>query len=219
MSKRLVVIPAFVITIILATCAFVSAQQPQPADGPSQQMQQRMPPPPPDLADAMFPPEMIMQHARELNLTSEQKTFMRDEIQKTTTRFNDLQWQLQDAMEALHETMKANQVNEQQALAQLNKVLDAEREIKTLHMGMAIRIKNKLTPDQQMKLQSMRSTMMRPDDKRRERGPGGPDGPGRRPGRPDGAGPGGPGGVGPGPGGPGGGGPRPGGKPGGPPRF
>src|SRR5436309_14510811 len=132
MNKRLIVIPAFVITIILASCAFVSAQQPPPpGDGPGQQMQPRMPLPPGDpLADAMFPPEMIMQHARELNLTPEQKTFMRDEIQKTTTRFNDLQWQLQDAMEALHETMKASQVNEQQALAQLNKVLDAEREIK-----------------------------------------------------------------------------------------
>jgi len=213
MSKRLVVIPAFFITIILASCAFVSAQQPQPADGPSQQMQQRMPPPPPDLADAMFPPEMIMQHARELNLTSEQKTFMRDEIQKTTTRFNDLQWQLQDAMEALHETMKANQVNEQQALAQLNKVLDAEREIKTLHMGMAIRIKNKLTPDQQMKLQTMRGPQA---PRKGPGGAGGPDGPGRGP-RPDGPRPGGPGGS--GPGGPGGGGPRPGGRPGGPPNF
>ncbi len=217
MSKRLIVIPAFVVTIILASCAFVSAQQPQPTDGPGQ-MQPRMPPPPPDLADAMFPPEMIMQHARELNLTAEQKTFMRDEIQKTTTRFNDLQWQLQDAMESLHETMKANQVNEQQALAQLNKVLDAERDIKTLHMGMAIRIKNKLTPEQQMKLQTMRSTMMGQPDGQRRGQPGGPDGPGRgpRPG-PDGPRPGGPGG--PGPGGPGGGGPRPGGRPGGPPNF
>lgn len=213
MSKRLIVIPAFLITIILATCAFVSAQQPPPKQGPDQQQMQRMPPPPPDLADAMFPPEMIMQHARELNLTQEQKTFMRDEINKTTTRFNDLQWQLQDAMEALHETMKANPVNEQQALAQLSKVLDAEREIKTLHMAMNIHIKNKLTPDQQMKLLSMRNTMQ-PDDKRRDRGPGGPDGPGRGPGRPGGPGPGGPG-----PGGPGGGGPRPGGRPGGPPMF
>lgn len=213
MSKRLIVVPAFLITIILASCAFVSAQQPPPQEGPGQQMQQRMPPPPPDLADAMFPPEMIMQHARELNLTAEQKTFMRDEINKTTTRFNDLQWQLQDAMEALHETMKANPVNEQQALAQLSKVLDAEREIKTLHMAMNIHIKNKLTPDQQTKLLSMRNTMQ-PDDKRRDRGPGGPDGPGRGPGRPGGPGPGGPG-----PGGPGGGGPRPGGRPGGPPNF
>jgi len=219
MSKRLIVVPAFLITIILASCAFVSAQQPPPQDGPGQQMQQRMPPPPPDLADAMFPPEMIMQHARELNLTAEQKTFMRDEIQKTTTRFNDLQWQLQDAMEALHETMKANQVNEQQALAQLNKVLDAEREIKTLHMGMAIRIKNKLTPDQQMKLQSMRNTMgPQPGGERRGQPGGPPDGPGRGP-RPGPGGPPGPGGGGPGPGGPGGGGPRPGGRPGGPPNF
>src|SRR5882724_8956129 len=159
MSKRLIVIPAFVITIILASCAFVLAQQPQPADGPAPPMQQRMPPPPPDLADAMFPPEMIMQHARELNLTSEQKTFMRDEINKTTTRFNDLQWQLQDAMEALHETMKTNSVNEQLALSQLDKVLDGEREIKRAHMELAIRIKNKLTPDQQTKLQSMRRPM------------------------------------------------------------
>jgi Spy/CpxP family protein refolding chaperone len=93
---------------------------------------------------------------------------MRSEMQKTTTRFIDLQWQLQDAVEALHETMKANSVNEQQALAQLDKVLDAEREIKRLHIGMGIRIKNQLTAEQQTKLQSMRHSMMGP-------GPGGPE--------------------------------------------
>jgi Spy/CpxP family protein refolding chaperone len=111
---------------------------------------------------------------------------MRGEIQKTTTRFNELQWQLQDAMEALHGTMKANPVNEQVALGQLDKVLDAEREIKRLHFSLAISLKNKLTPEQQEKLQGM----MRH----------GPDGPGPGPGGP-GRGPG-PGGPGPGPGGP-----------------
>jgi Spy/CpxP family protein refolding chaperone len=122
----------------------------------------------------MFPPEMVMQHQRELALTSEQKTFMRGEIRSTTTRFNDLQWQLQDAMEALVEITKGNLVNEQQALLQLDKVLDAEREIKRLHIGMAIRIKNKLTPEQQAKLQAMKR-IPGPD--------GGPErGPGRRPG-------------------------------------
>jgi Spy/CpxP family protein refolding chaperone len=203
--KRILLTMGILATVICASVALVSAQQPQPAQGPPPQGQMRQPHPPDDpLADAMFPPDMIMQHQRELALTDVQMTFMRGEIQRTTTRFNELQWQLQDAMEALHETMKANQINEQQALAQLNKVLDAEREIKTLHMGMAIRIKNKLTPEQQMKLQSMRQTM----------GPGqdGPGGPGRGPGRgPGGPGPGGPGGPGPGP--------RPGGqgRPGGPP--
>ncbi len=110
------------------------------------------------LAEAMFPPDLIMRHARELELTSEQKTFMRGEIQRTTTQFNELQWQLQDAMEALAEIMKSDLVNEQQALGQLDKVLDAEREIKRLHIGMGLRIKNRLTPEQKLKLKGLRTT-------------------------------------------------------------
>ncbi|HXI24397.1 MAG TPA: periplasmic heavy metal sensor [Pyrinomonadaceae bacterium] len=208
MKRIALILSVMAMTAVIAATAI--AQQPQPPQGSMSQGQPRQtqPPPPDDpLADAMFPPDMIMQHQRELGLTDEQKQFMRSEIQRTTTRFNELQWQLQDAMEALHETMKAPQVNEEQALAQLGKVLDAEREIKTLHMGMAIRIKNKLTPEQQMKLQSMRN-FKRMDGQRG--GPGGPGGPG-------------PGGMGPGgrPSGPGGpGGPGPGGPPGGgrPPR-
>ena len=206
--KRIILIAGIIIAV--SSLTLVSAQQPQPAQGPNPQGQMRQPPPPDDpLADAMFPPDMIMQHQRELGLTDQQKTFMRGEIQRTTTRFNELQWQLQDAMEALHETMKAPQINEQQALAQLDKVLDAEREIKRLHIGMGIRIKNQLTPEQQAKLLAMHHAMMGPD------GPGmrgGPDGPGRGPGR----GPGGPGGPGPGQGPPRPGGP---GRPGGPPNF
>jgi Spy/CpxP family protein refolding chaperone len=162
----------------LLSVALVSAQQPEPS---RQQQQQPPPPPPPDpLGDAIFPPDLVMQHQRELGLTDEQKTFMRGEINRTTTRFNELQWQMQDAMEALHETMKANPVNEQLALSQLDKVLDHEREMKRAHIELAIRIKNKLTPEQQTKLQAMR--------------PPKPDGPGRGPGHP----PGGPGGPGPG---------------------
>lgn len=112
------------------------------------------------LSDVMFSPSLIMRHARELGLTDEQKTFMRDEIQKTTTRFNELQWQLQDAMEALHQALSSDSVSEQQALSQLDKVLAVEREIKRLHIGLGIRIKNQLTPEQQAKLHAMR--MARP---------------------------------------------------------
>jgi Spy/CpxP family protein refolding chaperone len=199
--------------VSLLCAATVFAQQPppdQPGEQPPGQMQPRMQHPPmgpmDPLGEAMFPPEMIMQHTRELNLTDAQKQFMRAEIQKTTTRFNELQWQLQDAVEALHETMKANPVNEQLALGQLDKVLDAEREIKRLHIGMGIRIKNQLTAEQQAKLMGMQQQMMGPDG----RGPG-PGGPRRGPG-----GMGGPNGPGPRPGGQ----PRPGGPggPGGPPR-
>jgi Spy/CpxP family protein refolding chaperone len=99
---------------------------------------------------------MILGHARELNLTEEQKAFMRAEVQKATSAFQDLQWKLQDQAELLHETMKSTSVNEQQALAQLDKVLDIEREIKRLHIGLAVRLKNRLTPEQQEQLHKMR---------------------------------------------------------------
>jgi Spy/CpxP family protein refolding chaperone len=152
---------------------------PQPPQHPDQPQQPRAPRPPHDpLGNAMFPPDMIMQHQRELGLTEDQKTFMRGEIQRTTARFTELQWQLHDSMEVLQETMKANVVNEQQALAQLDKVLESEREIKRLHMELGIRIKNRLTPEQQTKLQDMRH------------GPGFGGGPGRGPGHGPGRGPG-----------------------------
>jgi Spy/CpxP family protein refolding chaperone len=180
MMKKIGLLVSVFAAATLLSVMLVSAQQPQPP--PPRQEQQAPPPPPPDpLGDAIFPPDMVMQHQRELGLTDEQKTFMRGEINRTTARFNELQWQMQDAMEALHETMKANSVNEQLALSQLDKVLDNEREMKRAHMELAIRIKNKLTPEQQAKLQAMRPP----------KGPG--RGPGHPPGGPDGREPGGPG--------------------------
>lgn len=175
MKKRIGLLVAIFAAAFLLSVVPVSGQQPEPPPGQTPQPQGGGPPPPrpphDPLGDAMFPPELVMQHQRELALTDEQKAFMRSEINRTTTRFNELQWQLQDAMEALHETMKANSVNEQLALSQLDKVLDSEREIKRSHMELAIRIKNKLTPEQQTKLQEMKRNM-------------GPGGPGHGPGRP-----------------------------------
>ena len=176
--SKIVIRIGLLLSLVLLSAVLASAQQPpQPAEGPMPQDQPRpamAPHPPMDpLGELMFPPDMIMAHQRELGLTDEQKTFMRGEINRVSARFNDLQWQLQDAMEALHDIMKANPVNEQQAMAQLDKVLDTEREIKRLHMELAIRIKNRLTPEQQEKLHAGMHMMMGP----------GPDGPGKGPGR------------------------------------
>ena len=113
-------------------------------------------PPADPLGDVMFPPDLILGHSREIMLTAEQKSFMRGEVQKTTSRFTELQWALHDAMEDLHEALESSSVNDQRALTLLDKVLDIEREIKRLHFGMGIRLKNKLTPEQQAKLQSLR---------------------------------------------------------------
>ena len=133
---------------ILLSVVFVSAQQPRPQQPPQPAENDPM-------AEALFPPELVMQHQREIGLTDEQRMFMHGEIQRVTVRFNELQWQMQGAMEVLVSTMKEGVVNEQQAMAQLGKVLDTEREIKLLHLGLAIRIKNKLTPEQQEDLRRL----------------------------------------------------------------
>lgn len=171
---------AFIVACLIATV--VVGQQPQPPQGPGPHPpnipqgagmpNHPHPPPNPDpLAHLLFPPDMIMSHARQLNLTEDQKQFMRGEIQKTTATFQDLQWKLQDQMELFHETMKSPSVNEAQALAQLDKVLDIEREIKRLHIGLAVRLKNKLTPEQQEQLHNMRMEHKPP------RAPGAPETP------------------------------------------
>jgi Spy/CpxP family protein refolding chaperone len=154
MKRRIGIIIA-ILSVMLVGIPLLRAQQPpQPAD---QLAAPRPPQPPMDpLGDVMFPPDLIMGHARELGLTDEQKAFMRGEIQKTTARFLELQWQLQDAVESLHQTMKSNAVDEPQALAQLDKVLDTERQVKRLHFSLGIRLKNQLTAEQQGKLRAMR---------------------------------------------------------------
>jgi Spy/CpxP family protein refolding chaperone len=150
----------FTVTFMIATAvAQEPGRPPHPPNMPGGADNIPHPPHPPNpdpLAHLMFPPDMIMAHARQLNLTDEQRTFMRSEIQKTTASFQDLQWKLQDQMELLQETMKSTSVNEQQALAQLDKVLDIEREIKRLHIALAVRLKNRLTPEQQEQLHQIR---------------------------------------------------------------
>jgi len=162
MKRRIGIIIAILSVSMLVGIPLLRAQQPpQPANQSANQLGPPHPPQPPmdPLGDVMFPPDLIMGHARELGLTDDQKTFMRGEIQKTTARFLELQWQLQDAVESLQQIMKSNVVDEPQALAQLDKVLDTERQIKHLHFSLGIRLKNQLTLEQQGKLRGIR---MRP---------------------------------------------------------
>lgn len=109
------------------------------------------------VGDNLFPPELIMSHQEAISLAPEQKTYIREELRKAQGQFTDLQWQLQDAMEAFSSMLKQNSVDEQAALAQLDKVLATEREIKRAQISLMVRIKNKLTPEQQARLRELRA--------------------------------------------------------------
>ena len=108
------------------------------------------------IAENLFPPELIMQHQQALGLTDEQKEFLKGELRKAQLRFTELQWQVQDEAEKLAALIKQEHVDEQAVLTQMDRVLAAERELKRTHMSLIIRIKNKLTPDQQARLQELK---------------------------------------------------------------
>jgi Spy/CpxP family protein refolding chaperone len=112
---------------------------------------------PDPLTENLFPPEVVMAHQKAIDLSDAQKTYIRGELLKAQTRFTELQWQLQDAMEALVLLLKQSAADEPQVMSQLDKVLSSEREIKRTQISLLVRIKNKLTPDQQAHLQRLRT--------------------------------------------------------------
>ncbi|MGH9842405.1 MAG: Spy/CpxP family protein refolding chaperone [Blastocatellia bacterium] len=129
-----------VLCILLLTFGLVRAQQ-QPQPDP--------------FAGNLFPPELIMQHQQTLGLSEEQKNFLEAELRKTQTRLTELQWGLQDEVEKLAALVKTDQVDESGTLTQLDKVLGLEREIKLTQIGLLIRIKSKLTPEQLARLNAI----------------------------------------------------------------
>lgn len=114
------------------------------------------PQPPEDpMRDVMFPPEMVMQHQQDVGLSDEQKNYLKTEVRQAQLHFTELQWSLQDEMDRLLAILKRSKVDEKEAGAQLDKVLNAEREIKHAQFTLLIHIKNNLTPAQQTKLREI----------------------------------------------------------------
>ena len=109
------------------------------------------------IGQGFFAPELVIQHQEAIGLSAEQKDYFKTEIRAAQLKFTELQWKLQDEMEKLVTLIKQPRVDEQQLLAQLEKVLAAEREVKRQQVTLLVRIKNKLTPEQQAKLSELRT--------------------------------------------------------------
>jgi Spy/CpxP family protein refolding chaperone len=117
----------------------------------------QQPPGPDPVGDNLFPPDLVLSNQKAIGLDETQKNFVRSELLKTQASFTELQFQLQDAMEILSGLLKQSPVDEGQVLAQLDKVLSTEREVKRAQIGLMVRIKNKLTAEQQAKLRQLRA--------------------------------------------------------------
>ena len=107
------------------------------------------------IESSLFKPELVMKHQRALDLTSSQKDAILTAYQQAQSDFTKWQWELQAATENLTELVAVDQINEQESLKQLEKMLDLERNIKRTQLGLMIKIKNQLTPEQQQKLREL----------------------------------------------------------------
>jgi Spy/CpxP family protein refolding chaperone len=129
-------------TILFALLCPIAAAQ--PAGGPD------------PLAEQVFPPELVMQHQQAIGLTDSQREAIKSEARQAQRKLTDLQWQLQDEVEKLVALMKPASPDEARVLAQLDRVLAAERDIKREHLTLVVRLKGKLTAEQQAKLRELR---------------------------------------------------------------
>ncbi len=107
------------------------------------------------LVENLFSPELLMQNQKMLALSEEQKNAVKKEIQAAQSKFTDVQWQIQSEMETMAGLLKQDRVDEKQALAQLDKVLNLEREMKKTQVTLMVRMKNQLSPDQQSMIRKL----------------------------------------------------------------
>jgi ribosome maturation protein Sdo1 len=85
----------------------------------------------------------------------EQREAVQVRIEKTKARSDELRPKLERETATLATLAEQERVDEASLFAQLDKVLDVEREIKHLHVGLVVAIKNLLTSEQQIKLREI----------------------------------------------------------------
>jgi Spy/CpxP family protein refolding chaperone len=109
-----------------------------------------------EIAQSLFAPDLILKHRQEVGLDAAQSQSLKELVQKAQSRFLDLQWDMQAEAGKLAQLLRASRIDESAAIAQADKVLGMEREVKKAQLSLLVRIKNLLTPAQQDKLMELR---------------------------------------------------------------
>ena len=108
------------------------------------------------LEKAFFDPQLVLQRARDIGLTPQQRQQIMDAVKKIQTELVPIQLDMAEPAVDLLELVDQPQVDEAAAIAKADRVLKIENEVKKLQMSLLIRIKNVLTKEQQAKLRAIR---------------------------------------------------------------
>jgi Spy/CpxP family protein refolding chaperone len=108
------------------------------------------------IGSKLFPPELIMSHQSELGIDDKQRAAIVAELDGAQPHILQAQWDLQAAAEQLSKLLEPGHIDEAKTLAQAEKVMNLERDVKKLHLGLLIRIRNLLNDAQRAKLFELR---------------------------------------------------------------
>ena len=103
-----------------------------------------------------FAPELVLKHASAIQLTKQQRAALTKDIGQVTGATTELQLSMMDGLGSVEELSAADPVNEDALLASIHEVLMAEMRVKEAHMGLLVRIRNLLTPEQRESLRKLR---------------------------------------------------------------
>ena len=107
-------------------------------------------------AKAVFAPELVMRHQGEIGLSEDQKQSLIAELQATQSDLVPVQLEISEAGESLAHMLRPATVDEAEALAAAQRVMQLETQIKLIHLRLVVRIKNLLTVEQQEALRRIR---------------------------------------------------------------
>ena len=104
----------------------------------------------------LFPPELVMQHQGQIGLQESQRAALQSAIQEAQTTMLRMQFALAAEAEKLTKLLEAPKLEEKDVVAQVDRILAIEREVKRAQVTLMVRIKNTLTEEQQAKLRQLR---------------------------------------------------------------
>jgi Spy/CpxP family protein refolding chaperone len=107
-------------------------------------------------AKALFDPQLVLQHAKDIGMTAPQRSAILDAVKRAQTDLVPLQLEMAEPALELTEIIEETKVDEASALAKADKMLKIENEVKKAQMSLLIKIKNILTKEQQDRLRTIR---------------------------------------------------------------
>ena len=145
-----------ILTILILSCAITVAGAqhsgppgPFPKHGPGDMMEAHM------AQFGLFPPDFVLANQTALALSDQQILAITKDIGATHDKFVGIKENLGPLAEQLHTMLSQTRIDEAAALALASQVHNFEEQIKLTHLGLMIRVKNSLTPEQQEKLKSL----------------------------------------------------------------